>query len=201
MHAFRVRLAALAVAAATVLLTAVAPVAAAPPNQLHVRERTATAFASACGDIPGGFLCVDVANGEVFLEGFAESGGDCTHYYGGGFTDAFALDDTLTGASVDATVYVAADTDVGCDGSFDTFAEDPEGTLSANWTGIGDVHNFRARDSFTDEECKVRSTARGSSRDAIADISLTSDVLSAEITGTDGFLAVSRDTFSLRCRA
>ncbi len=200
MHAFRVRLAALAVALAAVLLTSAAPAAAAPPNQLHIRERTATAFAGACGEIPGGVLCVDVSNGEVFLDGFAEVGGDCIFYFGGGFTDAFAVDDALAGASVEAEVFVAAEIDEGCDGSIDDFAEGA-GTLTGTWTGVGDARRFRARDSFTDEECAVRSTARGTSRDAVADISLTSDVLTAELDGADGFLAVSRDTFSVRCSA
>jgi hypothetical protein len=197
---FRFRFAVIApITLAAVLLISAAPAAAAPPDK--VRERTATSFADTFVEIPGGFLFIGVANGEIFLDGFAESGGDCTFYFGGGFDDGFAVDSKLTGASIDATVFVGADTDLGCDGSIDAFAEDPNGTLSVDWTGVGDIHNFRSRESFTDDVCSVTFTGRGKSREAVADITLASSLLNVDIDGASGFLANSRDTFSLRCRA
>jgi hypothetical protein len=107
---------------------------------------------------------------------------------------AYSIDaKNLSGATLSSTVIAVGPVvcdETGCHPGGDT----RDVTVSATYTGIGDISSFRANSKQTFGNCTMFFVGKGSSRSAVASLIVDGRTLSA-----DGFLSVSTQKTKLIC--
>ncbi len=198
----------LAIALSTALLMLLAgSVLAAPPTLIRESSTFAGAFYDECVIEDDGTEVCTFVDIQVFSAGADWNicvfrsvatfppDGDPTFTSAFGCTvvddDAFSINRKLTSATLQPTVVTLFS--YTCD-EFGNCTETTEDvTVSASWTGEGDLFRFRDKSSFQEGQCRTMFMGKGEGRDATATITIDGQTLQAD----DAILITSQTSLKI----
>ncbi len=105
--------------------------------------------------------------------------------------DAFSIDQKLLTATLQPTTVPVFT--FSCDPDGNCTEETDEITVSATWTGVGDLIRFRDRFSFSQGHCRETFMGRGEARDALATMTIDGETIEADFAQ----LVISRTSLKI----